>query len=271
MASLFSMIFGFCLGLVMPVALLAVLRIPFAKEGAEDQASTRYTASFLALFCIFSFVFIIFFQSIFPGQRPFPWPTLLVQLSRLAVFALGVVFLLDMGVRLVKKQKLPLILADSAILCLALTAFSRGYLAFLVFSLCLLGLLFLLLLWRMVRRIRQSREGTASSLITMGVFLLFILLLVISLPSYNRVTKRSYETTNITNVYNKDGSIRYDKEGNEVLHRDVEQHKYQGTGFNATPLFCALVCYGCVFVGLYTTSPLEKKPSAPHPKRKHKP
>ena len=120
-------------------------------------------------------------------------------------------------------------------------------------SVPLLVRLFVLFLRQLIRK-RQAKEGNlGSSLILLGVFALFAFCLAISIPSYNQVQQRSYEITNITNVYNKDGSIRYDEDGNEVLHRDVEANDYQGTGFNILPLLCALGCYGCVFAGLFVT------------------
>ncbi len=267
--NIFCIWIGCMISIILTLGLMEGLGRPATRTSPNGVTTTRYSPLHLILFVflfLFAFIELKFrFQDplglhpvrALPPVRLMVLPSQLMfwflRLVRIVWPVLAILFALLLPWRLATKKKVSLFFLGSATLAIAFAAFSYSYRAFLLVSVPLLVLLFVLFLRQLIRK-RQAKEGNlGSSLILLGVFALFAFCLAISIPSYNQVQQRSYEITNITNVYNKDGSIRYDEDGNEVLHRDVEANDYQGTGFNILPLFCALGCYGCVFAGLFVT------------------
>lgn len=76
---------------------------------------------------------------------------------------------------------------------------------------------------------------------------------------YNVVVKRENYITDITYKYNKDGSIRYDEDGNKELKTSWDRRSVRSAGFNPLPLIGAAGCYGCL---IYMLVSMSKAPAA---------
>ena len=183
-------------------------------------------------------------------SMPFIAPLLMI--TRLLVLGLLVFFAVTILMMLSKKQPVHRMLWSGAGLALLITILARGYAIFLQVSFVLIPLLLIFTIFRLYKQAKAKRP-MPNLLVSGVVFVVMAMTFWATADQYNVVVKQENYITDITYKYNKDGSIRYDEDGNEVLHRDVEANDYQGTGFNILPLFCALGCYGCVFAGLFVT------------------
>ena len=181
-------------------------------------------------------------------SMPFIAPLLMI--TRLLVLGLLVFFAVTILMMLSKKQPVHRMLWSGAGLALAITILARGYAIFLQVSFVLIPLLLIFTIFRLYKQAKA--KGPMPNLLVSGViFVVMAMTFWATADQYNVVVKQK--------KYNKDGSIRYDEDGNKELKTSWDRRSVRSSGFNPLPLIGAAGCYGCL---IYMLVSMSKAPAA---------
>lgn len=189
-------------------------------------------------------------------SMPFIAPLLMI--TRLLVLGLLVFFAVTILMMLSKKQPVHRMLWSGAGLALCITILARGYAIFLQVSFVLIPLLLIFTIFRLYKQAKA--KGPMPNLLVSGViFVVMAMTFWATADQYNVVVKKENYITDITYKYNKDGSIRYDEDGNKELKTSWDRRSVRSAGFNPLPLIGAAGCYGCL---IYMLVSMSKAPAA---------
>lgn len=182
----------------------------------------------------------------------------LLMITRLLVLGLLVFFAVTILMMLSKKQPVHRMLWSGAGLALLITILARGYAIFLQVSFFLIPLLLIFTIFRLYKQAKAKRP-MPNLLVSGVIFVVMAMTFWATADQYNVVVKQENYITDITYKYNKDGSIRYDEDGNKELKTSWDRRSFRSAGFNPLPLIGAAGCYGCL---IYMLVSMSKAPAA---------
>ena len=182
----------------------------------------------------------------------------LLMVTRLLVLGLLVFFAVTILMMLSKKQPVHRMLKLGLLSTVLLTIFARGYAVFLQVSFFLIPLLLIFTIFRLYQQAKAKRP-MPNLLVSGVIFVVMAMTFWATADQYNVVVKQENYITDITYKYNKDGSIRYDEDGNKELKTSWDRRSVRSAGFNPLPLIGAAGCYGCL---IYMLVSMSKAPAA---------
>lgn len=178
----------------------------------------------------------------------------ILALCGLAVLLLTLVLCaVKLIVMRLKKQQAASSIWWSFFISLGLLLFHLGYASFLELSFVLLLVLLCCVIARLVWRRVKKLPMPSFLWVSLVAFVLLGAGFVTTADQYNTVVRKENYITDITYKYNKDGTIRHDKDGNKKLKTSWGRRTVRGHGMNPTPLFFVLGCYVCLIYNLRGT------------------
>lgn len=259
-AAMFLALIGCAFAVIIARALLLAIGQPKPRPDGKPilWVNWYYAGMIFFLTLLLSILMLAFYAPMTEFLYSMSFVSPLLMVTRLLVLGLMVFFAVTILMMLSKKQPVHRMLKLGLLSTVLLNIFARGYAVFLQVSFVLIPLLLIFTIFRLYKQAKA--KGPMPNLIVSGViFVVMAMTFWATADQYNVVVKKENYITDITYKYNKDGSIRYDEDGNKELKTSWDRRSVRSAGFNPLPLIGAVGCYGCL---IYILASMSKAPAA---------
>lgn len=259
-AAMFLALMGCAFAVIIARALLLAIGQPKPQPDGKIPlwVAYYYVLAVFVLTLLLGILMLTFYAPMTEFLYSMSFIAPLLMVTRLLVLGLLVFFAVTILMMLSKKQPVHRMLWSGAGLALLITILARGYAIFLQVSFFLIPLLLIFTIFRLYKQAKAKRP-MPNLLVSGVIFVVMAMTFWATADQYNVVVKKENYITDITYKYNKDGSIRYDEDGNKELKTSWDRRSVRSAGFNPLPLIGAAGCYGCL---IYMLVSMSKAPAA---------